>query len=191
MKKNIIINLLLDKNIIPQNEVEIYEFGIECIIFKAFNYFIYILIGFFLKMLIELFFLSVPFIMLRKSAGGFHAKTKTRCFFFSIFCEVAALLLIRCGISVLFGIIILGVSDIVIVKLAPIDNEAKRMCLDEKEYYAKLSRKRAIIFTILSLGMLSLEAKRYFLSMVVGIFLSALLLMTGKLGGLHQTGGCK
>lgn len=181
MQKDTLIKLLLDKNIIQQHEIEIYEFGIECLLFKTFNYLVYVLVGIFLKMPIELFFLSIPFISLRKSAGGFHAKTKVRCFFFSIFCEIVALLMIRCEIPILLGIIIMAVSDIVIIKLAPVDNEAKRMSLDEKNYYTRRSQKRDAIFTVLSLGMLALEEKSFFLSMVTGISLSAILLVLGKL----------
>lgn len=179
--KKKIIKLLLDKNIIQPNEMEIYEFGIECITFKMFNYLVYVSIGVLWKMPIELIFLSIPFISIRKNAGGFHAKTKVRCFFFSVFCEMAALLWIRCRFSVVWIIVILVVSDIVIIKCAPVDTESKRMSLEEKHYYAKQSRKRAAIFTMISLGMLPLAEGRFFLSIVTGISLSAILVILGKL----------
>ena len=78
------LSAFLKNNIICETEKDIYQYGIECIYLMIINYLSLFVIAIIMGMFKELLLLSCSFIPLRKNAGGFHAKTKIRCYFFLV-----------------------------------------------------------------------------------------------------------
>lgn len=182
MKKeqNFLVNSFLQNGIISKEDIEIYQFGIECFVLKFVNCLSYIIIGFLMKMPLELFLMGGILIPLRRSAGGYHAKTRAGCYLFS--CIVVTLALSLCRIQFVHYIwyAMLFIADLFIMLLAPVDNENKIMDTSEKAHFRKKTMKLLIITNILcSVGIL-IKNRQLFVPMIMGIVVSAFLVVLGK-----------
>lgn len=102
MKKDFLIQALIRNNIILDDDIELYRFGIECFLLKVINFVSYFFIGFLIKMPIETLIIGLVVIPLRRSAGGYHAKTRVGCYAFS--CTVLLSMLCMCKILSVYGI---------------------------------------------------------------------------------------
>lgn len=182
MKKeqNFLVNSFLQNGIISKEDIEIYQFGIECFVLKFVNCLSYIIIGFLMKMPLELFLMGGILIPLRRSAGGYHAKTRAGCYLFSCIVVTLALSLCRIQFVQYIWYAMLFIADLFIMLLAPVDNENKIMDTSEKAHFRKKTMKLLIITNILcSVGIL-IKNRQLFVPMIMGIVVSAFLVVLGK-----------
>ena len=126
-----ILNLLVDQNEIKEEEIDIYYFGLECVILKIVHYISYILIGLSMHAIWEMLISACVFKMLRCHAGGYHAKTRMGCYIFSCMMVLALCVCNRINFPLEVYILAVIISDIFILTLAPIDNVNN--VLDDKE----------------------------------------------------------
>ena len=75
-----ILNQLIKLNIIDSEDEEIYRFGLEGIFLKLIHYLSYFLIAALLREWVRFLLFFSAFLLLRKNAGGYHAKTKGGCY---------------------------------------------------------------------------------------------------------------
>ncbi len=80
--KSILIKMQTGK-LVDEEEIEIYQFGIECMLLKVVHIVSYLLIGICMRELLSLLVSGSILIPLRRKAGGFHAKTRMGCYIFS------------------------------------------------------------------------------------------------------------
>lgn len=179
-KQNFLVNSFLQNGIISKEDIEIYQFGIECFVLKFVNCLSYVIIGFLMKMPLELFLMGGILIPLRRSAGGYHAKTRVGCYLFS--CAVVTLALSLCKIQVVRYIwyIMLFIADLFIILLAPVDNENKIMDTSEKAYFRKKTMKLLIITNILCSVGIIIKNRQLYVPVIMGIVVSAFLVVLGK-----------
>lgn len=92
---NGIVNILVSRKIINKEDREIYEYGLK----MGTMYIVYFLCAFlcaiFLEEIIPFFFALAVFIMLRRNAGGYHARTVYGCFFLSEIYMLGVLLFVK------------------------------------------------------------------------------------------------
>ena len=103
--------MLLRDNVISSEEVEVVEYGLENFGSSLLGMSITLLIGYCFGFLRGSFLLWLLIFPLRKNAGGYHAETKSRWFFFAI-----------------------------IFLLDPVENDNKRLELVEYRVYRKRAR---------------------------------------------------
>ncbi len=148
-----LINTFSQEGIISDEEREIVQFGLESIEGNLVGVFLTLVVGILFKHTKDALFLYLLLFPLRKSAGGFHATTKARCFitsaivlgisfaFFSVF-DHAAIFYWIC-------VIVLGC---IIWILAPVDNPSKKFDAVDQSVYRMRSRVvlgvESIIFVI-------------------------------------------
>lgn len=144
---------LLEKNgIIDHESRDIYAYGLSHAGMTILNIATTAVIGLLLGMLWQSMLFTITYIPLRIFAGGYHAKTRTRCYFASIGLLVSALVAIRClqwtgSVCAL----VLAAAGIIIFAFSPAESVNKP--LDEIE--RKVYRRRAIkVFLVESLGAL-------------------------------------
>lgn len=142
--KHILYRLWSEKYIDSEN-VEIYQFGLECMLLKVIHFTSYLFIGLFMGEFLSLIVSGSVLMLLRRSTGGYHAKTKTGCYVFS--CSVVALLCFTNKISMplIVGLIGTAMADTLILWFAPIENGNRKLDQDEKIYF----RKRAMRYLLL------------------------------------------
>lgn len=181
MSADILTNQLLEKNMIPKEEEEIYRFGIECLSIKAVTFLTYVIIALVMVKFKDFAIIMLTFVPLRKSAGGYHAKTKLRCYLLSCGLLIAALFLCRGAATFHIWTVILCMADIAFLWMAPVDNENKRMDEEEILFFKKRTR---IVLLLVNAGcavLAFLGLHEIFRAAVLGVLMSLYLLVSGKL----------
>lgn len=74
---------------------ELYEYAIYILLSSAFHIATVIVLGLVFNLLTESLVFYLSFIVIRKFAGGYHAKTPTRCYIISIITIVLMLCIIK------------------------------------------------------------------------------------------------
>ena len=173
------LRLLISENEISEEDIDTYYFGLECTILKILHYLSYIIVGVILNEVVSLFISACVFMPLRSHAGGYHAKTRIGCYIFS--CSTVSLLcmanMLTIDTRIMIGLLI--IADIVILILAPLENENNILSIVEKKVHRKKSYIILITYNVIIglLLVLSSSSARY---LVNGIILAAILLLLGK-----------
>lgn len=96
--------------------------------------------------------LFIPFILIRKFAGGFHASTPLRCYLFSVAMITLLLAVLKFVPSppILPYAVVLAVSAVVICLAAPVDTKAKPLAAKEKKVFKAISILLCCILAALS-----------------------------------------
>lgn len=135
---NFVVNYLVKLEIIEAGEVEIYYFGIREGILLIFNIIFTLLISFVLSDIRTGILFLICFAPIRCYAGGFHAKTRRKCFYYSIVIVVIALegikILDFLGVELL---ILLFLTSYWIGRKSPVENINKPLNVDERKIYRK------------------------------------------------------
>ncbi len=177
---NRILCVMVGEHFIDEEEADIYRFGLECMVLKVIHYISYIIIAIFMKSVVTMIFSSIILVPLRCMAGGYHAKTRIRCYLFS--CAVVAFLckLNQVPVSMNISIIILLIADVIILAFAPVENENRPIDMDEKIIFVYKTRLILLIgnIAIIISVLLKLGIHGY---MINGILVVALMLLLGKI----------
>lgn len=90
-----ISELLLENNIIPENDIEIYKYGLELFLTSVLEVSAILLASIFIGNFCETLIFLITFLPVRIYSGGYHADTRGRCF------------MVLIGVYILFSIILL------------------------------------------------------------------------------------
>jgi accessory gene regulator B len=175
-----LLHRLVQYKLIDAEDIDIYSFGMECMILKFIHIVSYFCIAIVLQMPIELIIIGCALVPLRKSSGGYHAKTRTGCYVFSCGIVFLALVIYRLYLNPIFFFIGWAISNIVILLLAPLDNENKRLDKDEVLHYRKRSRIVLLLINLLCVVLYSAGRYDYWSLLIDGMFFASFLLILGK-----------
>lgn len=174
---------LINRNIIKEEDKEIYSYGFNQILFIMLNFITILIIGILFNMLFETIIFIITYIPIRIYAGGYHARTQTKCYILSVFMLISALYIIKLQlISNILTIILLSViSSIIILYLAPIEDINKPLDKEEIEIYKKRTIKNLIILLILL--MISLMTNRIIISSCIytSLLFNTIMLIISKI----------
>lgn len=174
---------LINRNIIEEEDKEIYSYGFNQILFIMLNFITILIIGILFNMLFETIIFIITYIPIRIYTGGYHARTQTKCYIFSVFMLILALYIIKLKLmSNILIIILLSITfSIIILSLAPVEDKNK--ILDEKEI--KIYKKRAIknLVIILLFLVISLILNKIIISsyMCTSLLFNSIMLILGKI----------
>lgn len=141
-----ILHKMQIEKLVDKEDIEIYQFGLECILLKLVHIASYLLIGICMREVLSLLVSGSIVIPLRRKTGGYHAKTRMGCYIFSCFVVFLLCLFIKVTIEPITGIIGMVVADILVVIFAPVENENRVLKPDEKIIF----RKQAIGLLVLA-----------------------------------------
>lgn len=173
---------LKKENAITNKQYGMCKYGIQQGATMMLNAVTIISIGVILNEIWQAVLFMLFYVPLRSNAGGYHAKTALRCYFYSIVIMIAVLLAIKYLIlSNFICIIMLIFSSGVILILSPVEDKNK--LLDDVECI--VYRKRTLIITILeilvSLMCLIFELDKVSLCIVWVLNIMAFVLLIGKI----------
>lgn len=131
--------LIENKVIVPEDK-PIYIYGIEQVILIGINICTTLVLGMFFNKLLASLIFMMAYIPLRSYAGGYHAKTRIRCYLFS----VGMLIVCFMGIDILgenqgIGNLLLCIALGIIVTLVPVQDTNKPLSLNEKRVFKKIA----------------------------------------------------
>lgn len=172
-------------NIIGQDDIEVYSFGVLAFLEMSINILSTLILAIIFDCIPEAIGFVLIYIPLRSCAGGYHAKKYISCYIISI-----ALFLLVMFLS--FAIptnsyrIVESISIIftlsTILLLAPIDSENKRATKEEKKKFRKISILIALAYsmTIMIFMIFSIESRFIVSFSLGGVFCAIFLLISLK-----------
>lgn len=181
-----IASFLLKENIIEQDDIEIYQFGIGQIIRNLIVILVISLIASIFKLWQETIFMMASFIIIRKYAGGYHADTLIRCNAITYIVYVTNMLLIQCfkGKLNIEWFVIIGLCSVLIVFVfAPVDH--KNFTISDA-LMKKLKWKSRIVVTLIVTGNISItyisgKIDVILLSAMMGVVTASISIIIGNL----------
>lgn len=176
--ENVVISNLIYYRLVDQEDIEIYKFGFECFCLKVIHYTTYCMVAMAYGCLYEFLIFIVSYMMLRKYAGGIHAKTRIGCLVISnIF--LSGVLIIGQWIEkglLLSVISILGLLLIII--FAPVDNPNRVLSDKERNKFRKCAIFVCLIELIMSFVGYEVELFKW---VQLGVIVSAFITICGKM----------
>lgn len=136
------------KEVIEVEDREMYDFCFEIMLSTIINLLGIIIIGIVSRRYVEAVCFSIAFMMLRGSAGGYHANSHIACFttlMIAFGLCIVGLTYIPFDMLVLVSSISATLGIMVVIAIAPIDNKNKKLTKEEKS----IQRRKAIINVIL------------------------------------------
>ena len=168
-----VVDWMIRQKVINEKEKELYGYALYSVGLLILPLLFAVGIGFILGSIKSGIALVVPFMILRKYSGGYHAKTFSHCAIGSIlllFLCIEFSMKMKCDWNLLLATVIASVSLII---FSPMDHESRR--LDEAEKYRY---KKIVIGLVCALDLLCiiLFIQRYhnlIISICVGIQMTA------------------
>ena len=157
-----IVEWLINHDAIESDDKELYEYALYSLWLLVTPLFLAIIVGLCFGRVKEGIVIVIPFMLLRKFSGGYHAKHLWICL------TSSTLLLSLC-------VIITAVAGIGLGYFSPIDHENKRLSNEEKKMYKKVT----VILTSMSWGaallLQLLGQELYAVCISIGIMMTAVL----------------
>lgn len=167
---------------IKLEDQELYQYGIEQGILILLNVFTALAIGLIFHYLLYVVIFSVAFIPLRSYAGGFHAKTFSRCYILSVLTLVSFYILIKnISFSITTMIIISIIFSIIILLLSPVETENKPLDKLEVKIYKKRTYLIWMIEILIYMTSFLLNLKFIWLSIAFAWFALSVMLSVGTI----------
>lgn len=187
-----ITRLLCKESIIPEDQMELYDYGFQITIANAANFVIALLIGFCFHAVPQMAFIYCIFVSLRFFCGGYHANSYGRCFLLfaatCMACLWAAEWMAGCREGRLLllptSLLLLGLC---IWKRAPVENPNRPMTDVEKKIFKKRSIQTYSFWTTLGIILWALHQASLTASLI-SAFIAVSILMILKEGGNENEG---
>lgn len=176
-----VMDFIIHNRKIDDEEAEIVRYGLEMAVLKI-TFFAAALA---VSLLINSFWQFIIFIslfsVLRSYAGGYHAKTRIRCFIQSMLLIIVAVVIINITQKITYIIVPLSVialaAGAAIWLLAPVDTKNKRLDFDEKVPLRKKTRITLIVEIIIGIVSFILNFKIVPCAAALSIIASCVLLL--------------
>jgi len=117
------VNYLLRNNAIFEEDRDIFLYGFHSLYSNILSITAILLISILLNQVQQTILYHISFILLRNTAGGFHAKTLLRCFVMSMIIWLLSLWCIQHIAKPLVCIWVAGAAKIIVWKTAPVEHE--------------------------------------------------------------------
>lgn len=177
-----ILKELNSKNIIKEEDIEVYYYGLQLLIATLFKCLGILIIAAFTGLVKEAVVFIIFFSSLRIQAGGYHAKTVLNCFIGTIILISISIILVKI-LSMAYQpyyILISMVASIALVFLyAPSESENKPLTKEEEIIYRQKSLQTVIIGNIIILILMAFSDKSIYFGVIAstGFLLESLTLI--------------
>ena len=167
------------------DKAEIIKYGLEIIILKSIFWITALIIGIIMGCFWESIVYLVMFAVLRSYAGGYHAKSRTRCFIQSIITIVVAMIVLKLiniygdGSEIL--LILTVVFSVIIIMLAPVDTANKELETDE---YIKFKKRTGMVLAVeisIILATYIFNINMLYNTAMLAVITSGILVVTGHI----------
>ena len=168
-------------NAFKSEDRAIYQYGIQQGLSIMLNLSTVLLLGIVTGMIWESIIFSAAYMLLRRYAGGFHAKTPARCYIYSSAMVLLALLGIKYVFdSILISICMFIVGSLIIFLFSPVEDKNKPLDAAEQLVYQKRTRFYLIVEIVLDIAMMSLGFKGLYEPISISLFCLGILVALGK-----------
>ncbi|SHI75109.1 accessory gene regulator B family protein [Lutispora thermophila] len=187
---NKIADGLIANGAIKVEDRDLYEYGLKQGLLIIVNILTTIAIGLLFNMVWQSLLFMIAYIPLRSFAGGYHARTQSKCYFFSILLTMSVLLAIKLIPCTRFNIVCIAmIAAIIIYALAPVEDANKPLDKMEEEVYKKRARKILAVELCAMLLAMGLRVSWVSFCISVSILALSILIIIGKVKNF-RSGGC-
>ena len=177
-----LVDAMINIGTIHKEDKELYLYGGHLLIVTLANILTTICIGIFMGMFWESIMFMLTYIPIRIYAGGYHSKTQARCYMVSIFINGFAMIAIKW----IIWHMLLIVSQIGIVALAPIDDNKKLLTDNEKRIYRRNLYGLLCIINCIILICKVLSCLIIVNCMMVALGIALIMLIVGKFKNVYM-----
>lgn len=177
-------NILLSKGSITNEERELYIYGLFVIISNSIYLFLTCIFGLLFKCFFESIIFYIAFQFIRRYAGGYHAKTETRCEILSTFSLFICVAVVRAAKTYDFKNVLLFltiISAFCIFLFCPLDTPEKPLTEKEFKYFRKISWIILLVITVVIVISYLFKINTIFAPGCMSLILESQLLIAGKL----------
>lgn len=172
------------KSVISEEDYELYHYGWFVILSDLWLFFVTLTIGIFFNITIPSIVFFVTFFVIRRFAGGFHAKTELHCQIISLsflFLSLVGIKYMLFEIESIYLIIINMICVIILPIISPADTPQKVLSSKEKKKFKIITM--FISFGFTTINILTLYCKLNFVSaaIVCAFVLETILVVFGRL----------
>lgn len=149
--RNLIINWLIKRKAIKDDERELYEYALNSIVLLLSPAIISITIGCIMGIPVNGIFMVMPFLFLRKFSGGYHARHAWTCFAGSSMLVIVFLWISTKTNSGIFLYMVTIISIIEICIFSPIQSDNRSISEKEKHIYRKIIMFQLTIYIMIAI----------------------------------------
>lgn len=179
----------VDNNIIKAEDEEVYSYGMELLLSTVFNFIVAITIALLTRSFLPCLINLTAFLTLRVNAGGYHADTHMGCTMTLAFVLLIFIFTVKYlpeNAMMIYSLIMLMISDIIIIMLAPVEHPNKPLNADKRKRLKNRSVIWAGIWTVFCIVFLVLNVKICFYA-VSGVFTIAVAMVAESSKGMIRT----
>ena len=164
-----ITNKLISKNIIDEENRDLYHYGFFIVISEMLLLVFCILVGFLLGIALQSAVFYVAFFVFHRFAGGFHANTELRCQTVTAASFVAALLGIRFFVPVEGKYLIFAyiAACAVLIAVSPADTPQKRLTKEERMRFKAYTAAVSFVLALIVIAMYCFNAPDKFIAAIL------------------------
>lgn len=164
---------LIQKQAIEETERELYEYAVHSLIMLIAPLFMAVGIGWLFGEFEMSFVLILPFMIIRKFSGGYHANKQWVCLILSYLLLAACFGLAKilsAGAIVTIAVLLSALS---LATFSPVDSENRRLSEEEQKAFSKTGRILVVLFLLAYIILLVLGKNKSALYLALGVILTA------------------
>lgn len=164
---------LIQQGAIEESERKLYEYAVHSLILLIAPLFIAIGIGWFFGEFEMSFVLILPFMIIRKYSGGYHAKKQWICLILSSLLLAVCFLLAEYLVADVVLTIMVFLAALSLSIFSPVDSENRRLSEDERKDFSKTARILVAAFEMVYIMLLLFREYTSAVYLALGIILPA------------------
>lgn len=176
-----IMDFIIHNKKIDDEEAEIVRYGLEVAVLKITFFAAALVVSLLMNSFWQFIIFISLFSLLRSYAGGYHAKTRIRCFVQSMLLIIVAIMIINISQKNTYIIVPLSVvalaASIIIWRIAPVDSKNKRLDFDEKAIMRRKTRITLMVEIIIGIASYFFNFKTISCAVTLSIIASCVLLL--------------
>lgn len=175
---------LIDKGSITKDDRELYIYGFFILLSHIMYFSLSAFFGLLFQCFIESVIFYIAFQFIRRYAGGYHAKTETRCEILSTLSLLVCVAIIKVIKTYDFQTVLLFInilSAVCILAFCPLDTPEKPLTEKEFKYFRKISWIILLVITIVIVNSYFFKINTIFAPCCMSLILESMLLIAGKL----------
>lgn len=176
-----VVDSLIKNDIISNDDKTLYLFAVDQLFSLLLHIVTTLIIGALFGMFLESVVFLIAYIPIRQYAGGYHAKTPTRCYIISVVLTMVSLYIIGLPIWSDYVILfVLSITSLIIFLLAPVEDKNKP--LDDKEQIVYKNRTHIVLAVLIFFALISFFIlKPFCISVVVSQMTLSFMLILGTI----------
>lgn len=181
-----IVFWLIKNGAIDEEDYELYEYAIYSLFFSWSPLILAVIFGLIMKIPLKAVLMVIPFMVIRKYSGGYHAKNSNVCTCVSLCLMFLFMCILKYTDNGIAIDIMTHLSAGLIVILSPVDSENKRLSESEIKQYKKMT----ILFSMITLLLywcMKIQNQTYQLCFSLSLILTAILLIPCLFQKIYHT----